>query len=196
MTDISKKLKELRTAHGLSQEKLAEHIAVSRQAVSKWENGEAMPDIENMIALAKLYNISLDELVGLTKSSAEPAPGNDVSNKKILNPKNTSTKLLRSIPYPIVITVIFLLLGILADAWYIAWILYVTIPIYYTILDCIDQKRISPFSYPVFVTCIFLFLGMQFGIWHPAWVIFITIPMFYTIAHEIDKKLGNQREDN
>ena len=196
MTDISKKLKELRTVHGFSQEKLAEHISVSRQAISKWENGEAMPDIENMIALAKLYNVSLDELVGLAKSNAECIQSNADPDQKDLKPKSKYTKMLRSIPYPVVITVVFLLLGVLADAWYIAWILFVTIPIYYTTLDCIEQKRISPFAYPVFVTCIFLFLGMQFGIWHPAWVIFITIPIFYTISHEIDKKLDEQRKDN
>ena len=65
MIDISTKLKELRIKEGLSQEKLAEQLMVSRQAVSKWENGEALPDMENMVALAKLYNISLDELVGI-----------------------------------------------------------------------------------------------------------------------------------
>ena len=69
MTNIAEKLKNLRIEHGLSQEKLAEQLMVSRQAVSKWEKGEALPDMENMIALAKLYNISLDELVGLNTNN-------------------------------------------------------------------------------------------------------------------------------
>ena len=100
MTDISKKLKELRAAAGLSQEKLAEHLMVSRQAVSKWENGEALPDMENMIALAKLYNTSLDGLVGIkveektaeNENGAEEALGADepMANISIKKDGNTT----------------------------------------------------------------------------------------------------------
>ena len=48
---------------GLSQEELAAHLGVSRQAVSKWEVGSAMPDPGNIVALAKIYGISTDELL-------------------------------------------------------------------------------------------------------------------------------------
>lgn len=57
------KLKALRTAKGLSQEKVAEKIGVSRQAVTKWENNQSAPSTENLIALAEVYGVSLDELV-------------------------------------------------------------------------------------------------------------------------------------
>ena len=57
------KLVELRKEHNLSQEELATSLGVSRQAVSKWERGEASPDTDNLVALAKLYGISLDELL-------------------------------------------------------------------------------------------------------------------------------------
>ena len=56
------KLVELRKANNLSQEELAQHLNISRQAVSKWERAESSPDTDNLIALAKLYRISLDEL--------------------------------------------------------------------------------------------------------------------------------------
>lgn len=60
---INMNLKNLRNQHGYTQEEVAEHLQVSRQAVAKWEKGESMPDIENCMALAKLYNVTLDNLV-------------------------------------------------------------------------------------------------------------------------------------
>ena len=60
---INMNLKNLRNHHGYTQEEVAEHLQVSRQAVAKWEKGESMPDIENCMALAKLYNVTLDNLV-------------------------------------------------------------------------------------------------------------------------------------
>jgi len=60
---INMNLKSLRNQHGYTQEDVAEHLQVSRQAVAKWEKGDSMPDIENCMALAKLYNVTLDNLV-------------------------------------------------------------------------------------------------------------------------------------
>lgn len=58
-------LKSHRTARHMSQEYLAEQLGVTRQAVSKWESGASEPSMANLLTLAKLYGISLDELVGL-----------------------------------------------------------------------------------------------------------------------------------
>lgn len=55
-------LKEYRVKCGMSQETVAEALEVSRQAVSKWENGLAEPKKENIIALANLYNVTPDEI--------------------------------------------------------------------------------------------------------------------------------------
>ena len=60
---IANRLLAYRRAHGLSQEELAEKIGVSRQAVSKWERAEASPDTDNLIALASLYGVLIDELI-------------------------------------------------------------------------------------------------------------------------------------
>lgn len=63
-----------RTARGLSQEKLAELVGVSRQAVSKWEVGDAIPDTDKLIPLARALGITVDELLGNVpeeKSEAE-----------------------------------------------------------------------------------------------------------------------------
>lgn len=60
--DFGKKLSDLRKQNGISQEKLAEMVGVSRQAVTKWESGKSNPDTENLIRLAEIFGISLDEL--------------------------------------------------------------------------------------------------------------------------------------
>lgn len=67
--DISAKLKELRTKKGLSQERVAEQLYVSRQAISKWENGEALPDMENLVAISKFYGVSIDYILGADEES-------------------------------------------------------------------------------------------------------------------------------
>ena len=61
--EIANRLVELRKKSGLSQEDLSEKLGISRQAVSKWERAEASPDTDNLICLAKLYGVSLDELL-------------------------------------------------------------------------------------------------------------------------------------
>ena len=60
---INLNLQALRKLHQLTQEEVAEKINVSRQAVAKWESGETTPDIMNCMALADLYDVTLDELV-------------------------------------------------------------------------------------------------------------------------------------
>ena len=60
---LGEKLQQLRKSRGLSQEHLAAQIAVSRQAISKWELGEAMPDTENVVQLSKIFDVTTDYLL-------------------------------------------------------------------------------------------------------------------------------------
>ena len=60
---LGEALKEHRTRCKMTQEFVAEHLGVSRQAVSKWENGTSDPSTSNLLALAKLYDISAEELL-------------------------------------------------------------------------------------------------------------------------------------
>jgi HTH-type transcriptional regulator/antitoxin HipB len=66
--EIANRLVELRKKSGLSQEQLADKLGLSRQAVSKWERAEASPDTDNLICLAKLYGVSLDDLLNTDQS--------------------------------------------------------------------------------------------------------------------------------
>ena len=65
---LEEKIKHYRKQAGLSQEKMAEKIGVSRQAITKWENGTGTPDIANLMAIADLFQISVDELLSNEKS--------------------------------------------------------------------------------------------------------------------------------
>ena len=79
-------ISRLRHTANLSQEKFAETLGLSRQAVQKWENGTSMPDINNIISIAKFFNVSIDTLLlGSDKRIAE-----EMSVDKIIQPQYKS----------------------------------------------------------------------------------------------------------
>ena len=63
--NFAENLQILRKKHGLTQEGLAEIMGVSRQAVSKWEQGEGYPEVEKLLILADRFGVSIDGLMGL-----------------------------------------------------------------------------------------------------------------------------------
>lgn len=65
---LVEQIRNYRKQAGMSQEKMAERIGVSRQAITKWENGTGTPDIANLVAIAELFQVSLDELLMNEKS--------------------------------------------------------------------------------------------------------------------------------
>ena len=66
---FAEKLKTIRKQAGMSQEKLAEKLGVSRQAITKWETDAGIPDIENIMAISTLFDISIDELLSKEKGT-------------------------------------------------------------------------------------------------------------------------------
>lgn len=70
---FAEKLKTIRKQAGMSQEQLAEKLGVSRQAVTKWETDAGIPDIENIMAVSALFDISIDELLSNEKGSKKQA---------------------------------------------------------------------------------------------------------------------------
>ena len=250
--ETANRLYELRKRHNLSQEELAEKLGVSRQAVSKWERSEASPDTDNLIALAKIYDLTLDELIYGEKEkteenandSAEKAAENkekveinlsgiylesedgdkvkigptgilvesndgdkvkvgingirieDFSAKDgkhilVKEKENKKAKFWLEIPYAVICVVLYLIFGFneFAGGWALSWIIFLTIPLYYSLVEAIYDKRFSKFAYPVFATLVFLYIGLYYGHWHPAWVAFLTVPIYYPIANAIDKKI-------
>ena len=277
--ETANRLYELRKKNNLSQEELAEKLGVSRQAVSKWERSEASPDTDNLIALAKIYGLSLDELIYGEKEEKKQEPAEepegdpkaevneeeklfinieDGDDKVKIGPKgilvessdgekvkisfdgikienmksnpeddnwdddncddddddesyetvlsaegNTAkgntvhikvkkpTKFWFEIPYPIICTIAYLICGFgnYFGGWGLAWVIFVTIPVYYSFVEAIYKRSFCEFAYPVFVAFVYLVLGMYYGNWHPSWLIFVTIPVYYPIASALDRKI-------
>ncbi len=78
---LSEKIRELRRAKGLSQEELADKLNVSRQAVSKWETGAAVPTTETLVELADYFGVSLDFLLrGDLRTDQTESPSSSKKN--------------------------------------------------------------------------------------------------------------------
>lgn len=258
--EIANRLVKLRKSNSYSQESLAEKLGVSRQAVSKWERAEASPDTDNLILLAKLYGVSLDELlktedeeigeetsfgdgntenentekkdsekedpeyvhVGLNGVHVKDRDGSEVhvgfdgihvDNTK----KNDSVHIDRNgvyvngreyhnvwigfshaFPMTLIICILYLLIGACFHAWHPGWLLFLLIPIWYSIVAAIEKRNANCFAYPVFVTLLFLCAGFFLGAWHPAWVLFVTIPVYYsfvTAFHHTGRKEEKEAGD-
>ena len=282
---MAQRLVDRRKAAGLSQEALAAQLGVSRQAVSKWERSESSPDTDNLIALAALYGVSLDELlygeaasdadssedgstetVGEAKEAEDSAEHADCGDKPLVdislargihvidpnkgeevhvgwsgihvtnerkgeevhvgpgglhidtleddghsvhtNDDGTVTidgetfsswkeahdkldhhgkhfhakvgRTWNKFPFPALVALAFLVLGIVYGAWSMGLFLVFLIPVYYALGDFIDQRHLSKLIdvvYSVSAEAWFLYMWLCLEQPHPAWVILITIPV-------------------
>lgn len=67
---ISTNLMHLRKLYQYTQEDVAQKVGVSRQSVAKWEAGESLPDLDSIVALSKLYNVTIDNLINYDEDDA------------------------------------------------------------------------------------------------------------------------------
>lgn len=276
--ETANRLYELRKKNNLSQEELAEKLGVSRQAVSKWERSEASPDTDNLIALAKIYNLSLDELIFGEKENTEEkneerneerneeksneestdedvlidineengnrvvitpwgvtvnkkdgkkvnvtlkgirieteddedeeddeddenyetvyvSKGDTSNGKKVYVKIRKATRFWLEVPYAVICAIAYLLCGFynVFGGWSLSWVIFITVPIYYSFVEAIYNRKFSEFAYPVFCTFVYLIFGLYYHNWHPSWVIFVTIPVYYPIASALDKLIRNKQ---
>lgn len=70
---LGRRIQELRKGMGLSQEELGERMKVSRQAISKWEGGQTIPELDKLIALSKLFGLTVGQLLGVE----QPVPASE-----------------------------------------------------------------------------------------------------------------------
>ncbi len=80
--DIAEKIIKLRKTNGWSQEDLAEKLYVSRQAISRWENGTALPDAQNVLQISKLFNVTTDYLLNDDYESDSDIPAVQSATKE------------------------------------------------------------------------------------------------------------------
>ncbi|MCC8196267.1 MAG: helix-turn-helix domain-containing protein [Ruminococcus sp.] len=85
---LSEKLYTLRKKSGLSQEQLAEELNVSRQAISKWESGNSIPESDKLVAISNYFNVSLDYLLKDDESSGAASP----TDEKVTSPTANRTQ--------------------------------------------------------------------------------------------------------
>ena len=93
-------------------------------------------------------------------------------------------------PYPLVVIVVYLLLGILNGAWAMGLFLFLTIPLYYMVGHAIGRKRIAPLvsgAYPILVVAWFCWMAFVENAPHPAWVAFLTIPLVEWLVHSVSR---------
>ena len=88
---FGEKLQTLRARKGLSQERLAEELGVSRQAVSKWERDETLPETEKVIRISDYFGVSLDHLLKDEPENAQNAPTSGRNLLEWLTPGTNST---------------------------------------------------------------------------------------------------------
>lgn len=273
--ETANRLLQYRKKHNLSQEALAEKIGVSRQAVSKWERAEASPDTDNLILLAEIYGVSLDELLkgsdakkaadeNVTQNNVEPQEDKDQKQgsscssdsncesetkyqkadsvsfenglhidskggdqvhinwkdgihvrdrygakvdvgwkgihvedggkdypyeegsaykKYVENKKKTSWY---RFPFPLITLIAFIIWGAssVAFGWSLSWIVFLTIPLYYTLVDAIYKRKANHFAYPVLAAIAYILFGYfdVCGGWAMGWLVFLTIPIYYWIC--------------
>ena len=213
-------LKELRVKNNLSQEKLGAELGLSRQSISKWEQGYAMPDTENLLKLSELYGVSVDTILkcGETEEQEETEKEEIIKNEetaetekeKIIseNPvsegaeqkpeakiifiekqehKEKKTHKKRGwffISYPIWMVALYAVFGSCfgVNGWLTGWLVFLTIPLFYTGIIAFEKKKPVIFCYPVLATLVYLALGFFMNLWHPMWIIFLTIPIFYIVC--------------
>ena len=195
--ELANRLQKLRKENGYSQDELADKLGISRQAVSKWERSESSPDTDNLIELAKLYHVSLDELIYgkegervLDENLQEIVDNKDIGNKSKEDKAETRRWLFRGIfdsCATIFIVIGFFVWGFVFDGFYVSWVLFVLLPALNSIPEAIIRKRFNLFAFPVFITAVYLFLGVQYSLWHPWWVLFLLIPAYHGVAATIDK---------
>ncbi len=191
------RLLELRKMNGYSQDVLAEKIGVSRQAVSKWERAESSPDTDNLIALAELYGITLDDLLNTSKDTTEitpePSKKTDIKGKakSLLSKVNdfgiypkTATAMAK-FPYAIIVVILYLGVSYMFKIWHPFWLVFLTIPIYYRIATACKANSKKAFAallpIPEFIVLLYLMFGFFANAWGTMWILFLIIPIYYWV---------------
>lgn len=219
--EIANRLVELRKKSGLSQEELASKLGLSRQAVSKWERAEASPDTDNLIVLAQIYHVSLDDLLSTDTPVDEIVQGvKDQQEEKKEEPKAVESekdddacltpnqKIVKAIVHGVFAflgILSFLLVGFLWQGnqgylgWKCGWTFLLFGEFLASISDAILKKKATSLNVVflcVALYCLICFILLDQGMnwFHPLWVVFLFIPAYYGIAGPIEKAMAAKEE--
>lgn len=183
--NIGEKIYQLRTEKNLSQGDLADVLNVSRQSVSKWENNTAVPDLDKLIKLCDVFEISLDELTGREKTEATSIL---VTQQ---NPSITSTKIAGFVLLGITILSAVILLVIAPPA------MYLCIPLLLCTIICFKVKKYAWYwcIWAVYLPLQFYFsLGIRIDILHITEAMFMVLMTFISYKFLKDVKFNMRKE--
>lgn len=183
--NIGEKIYQLRTEKNLSQGDLADMLDVSRQSVSKWENNTAVPDLDKLIKLCDVFEISLDELTGREKTEATSIL---VTQQ---NPSITSTKIAGFVLLGITILSAVILLVIAPPA------MYLCIPLLLCTIICFKVKKYAWYwcIWAVYLPLQFYFsLGIRIDILHITEAMFMVLMTFISYKFLKDVKFNMRKE--
>ena len=197
--EIADRLVKLRKKYGYSQEELADKLGLSRQAVSKWERAEASPDTDNLICLAKLYGVSLDELLAtdedidtIVEEQVKEEPKEEPKAKKIITDNEGDSVVIND------------------DGIVCTNKKGKKVTINDDGVTCYDQdgnvvKKINkkPSKAMAVIGCVegvltllsvvaYVLLGFLFNLWLSAWIVFLVPEIVCSIARAIARKNAHQ----
>ena len=188
---LANRLVELRKEHKFSQEALAEKLGLSRQSISKWERAEASPDTDNLIALAEVYGITLDQLLGNDELKPKPQQQPKQEEKSLSAKQIKGKNNLKKAPLLFLGAVaVYVGGGIILGVfwWALMWILFPLV-LGYTLSALsmyFDDRKLlsiifSTIAAILFAVALYIALGITFGLWGIAWLIFLAIPAYVYI---------------
>jgi len=125
---LGEKIQTLRKQYAMSQDELADRLGVTRQAVSKWENDESNPELEHLVQISSIFNVSMDYLVKDGNASSV--------SFKLDKGKVDSANRMRASKISMLVSgiyssalIIFLILGFGWGLWHPAWIIFFVPPV-------------------------------------------------------------------
>ena len=178
--EIANRLQKLRKEKGYSQEELAEKLGISRQAVSKWERAESSPDTDNLICLARLYNISLDELLK-TDDDNETIIEEQVKDKvKRVDIGKDGIHIVDG-DEEVHVSLKGIKVNVNDNKIDIEDIVSVNEE------EKKENKIVKAIkkAIPIVITVAYILIAAFFDLWHPGWIVFLLIPILITLIESI-----------
>ena len=218
---LPERLMKLRKLAGLSQEEVAEKLEVTRQTVSKWETGQSSPDLDKVLPLCNLYNVTPDELLheGGSDEAEEVKAQNEAQRATELADKIMAKRKLLgilggvmlyfvAIAFIMVAIPVLMINPIVASAIFLLLIAGATVLIIYSAIinkskkiakaKTKEEKQKGSIESIIALTILVVYLTLSFltGAWHITWILWLLYPIIKEIANLILDMKNDKKEEN
>lgn len=169
-TRVADRLIALRRHNNFSRQQLAERLGVGEETILGWESAQIAPEMADVLALSRLYGVTLDELLDPSVPlpiTVQPEEGEaefveaevveaDLGDKQAKKVQREERERRKNID------------GLL----WVAFCFFLALWL---------RPVLPSFPYPVFVTIFYMGMGIVDNLWHPGWLIYLTIPLYYAV---------------